>query len=62
MYYHQGIINPKNQRLGYLLEKNGKVFLASVNKDGFIVTYRCLNYGWDYLKNSGVFAKLLKLY
>jgi hypothetical protein len=62
MYYHQGVIDPKNQRLGYLLENNGNVFLASVNKDGFIATFHRLNQGWDYLNNSNVFAKLFELY
>jgi|GEM_PF-6105678 len=62
IYYHQNIIKLENERLGYLLEKNGKVFLVSVNRDGFISTFHNLKYGWSYLDNTNVFAKLLKLY
>ena len=48
MYYHGE--NLGQPRLGYLLERNGKVFLAAVGDDGTIRTFHFLDHGWSALR------------
>ncbi|MBI2506678.1 MAG: hypothetical protein HYW00_00875 [Candidatus Colwellbacteria bacterium] len=48
LYYHGENLN--QPRLGYLLEKNGKVFLVSVGEDGTIRTFHHLKNGWNSLR------------
>jgi hypothetical protein len=65
LYYHQG--NTKS--FGYLLEKDGKVFLVAVGDKGQIRTFHYLDKGgWDYVRNAKlrdgvtrVFEKLFEI-
>jgi len=59
LYYHQGNLN--QPRIGYLLERNGKVFLTAVGKDGTIRTFHWLKEGWSYVKEGSVFQQLFKI-
>jgi hypothetical protein len=58
-YYHEGKLD--RPRLGYLLEKDGKVFLTAINENGEIVTFHYLEKGWPYVENKNVFFHLFKI-
>lgn len=59
LYYHRNDLT--DPTLGYLLEKEGKVFLVAVDNAGNIKTFHYLDQGWSYLNNSSVFGKLFKI-
>lgn len=59
LYYHDG--NLRLPRLGYVLERQSKVFLVAVNETGQIVTFHNLVKGWGYVEDGRVFGKLLKI-
>ena len=58
LYYNQTLLQP---RLGYLLEKNGEVFLTAVGNDGTIRTFFRLNGRWSRITESPSFLKLFKV-
>lgn len=59
LYYHGGKLNLP--RLGYVLERQNKVFIVAVNEAGQIVTFHNLTQGWEYVKEGSVFGKLFKI-
>jgi hypothetical protein len=52
VYYHQGKLT--QPRIGYLLEKEGKVFLTAVGEDGTIRTFHYLQNGWQHVHSGTV--------
>ena len=59
LYYHQSNLN--DPTLGYLLERNGKVFLVAVSKEGNIKSFHHLDQGWGYVQEGFVWNKLFKV-
>ncbi|MBI2594860.1 MAG: hypothetical protein HYW38_01200, partial [Candidatus Colwellbacteria bacterium] len=59
LYYHQSNLN--DPTLGYLLEREGKVFLVAVNDAGNIKTFHYLKEGWGYVQEGPVWNKLFKV-
>jgi predicted methyltransferase len=59
VYYYQKNLN--DPTLAYVLEKDGKVFLVAINKEGWIKTFHFREKGWPEIIEGYTFYRLFKV-